>query len=78
MPEIIIDLPEDLVKELEQISKLELSLVVSKLLKERLARLARLERIVSKSKLSEEKAREIADGINLSLSKEYDKLCRKV
>ncbi|MDW8033530.1 MAG: hypothetical protein RMI79_01050, partial [Nitrososphaerota archaeon] len=61
MPELIVDLPEDLVRELEQVSKLDLSLVVSKLLKERLARLARLERIVSKSKLSEEKAREIAD-----------------
>ncbi|MBO3840117.1 MAG: hypothetical protein QXM98_03700 [Thermoproteota archaeon] len=78
MPEVMIDLPEDLVRELEQISKLELSLVVSKLLKERLAKLARLERIVSKSGLSEEKAREIADEINLSLSKEYDKLFRKV
>ena len=78
MPEVMIDLPEDLVRELEQISKLELSLVVSKLLKERLAKLARLERIVSKSGLSEEKAREIADEIDLSLSKEYDKLFRKV
>lgn len=78
MPEVMIDLPEDLVKELEQISKLELSLVVSKLLKERLAKLARLEKIVSKSKLSEGKAREIADEINLSLSEEYDRLCRKV
>jgi len=78
MPEVMVDLPEDLVKELEKISKLDLSLVVSRLLKEKLARIARLEKIISKSKLSEEKAREIADEINLSLSKEYDKLYRKV
>ena len=55
MPEVMIDLPEDLARELEQISKLDLSLVVSKLLKERLTKLARLKRIVSKSKLSEKK-----------------------
>jgi|YelNatPaOPRAMG01_1025707.scaffolds.fasta_scaffold69885_3 hypothetical protein len=78
MPEVMVDLPEDLVKELEKISKLDLSLVVSRLLKEKLTRIARLEKIISKSKLSEEKAREIADEINLSLSKEYDKLYRKV
>jgi|GEM_PF-2723929 Cu/Ag efflux pump CusA len=56
MPEVMVDLPEDLVKELEKISKLDLSMVVSRLLKEKLARIARLEKIISKSKLSEEKA----------------------
>jgi hypothetical protein len=74
MVEVVVDIPEELKKEVEGIPGLELSLVVSRLLKDKLDRMIRFERVLSKSKLSEKKAEEIATKISRSLSKEYDRL----
>lgn len=74
MVEVVVDIPEELKKEVEGIPGLELSLVVSRLLKDKLGRMIRFERVLSKSKLSEKKAEEIATKISRSLSKEYDRL----
>ena len=72
MREIVLrfEVPEDL-KEIAEISEAEISLAVDRFLKKKLLEIAEIERILSKSKLSEEKAREIAREISLSLAKEY-------
>ncbi len=77
MAEVIVEVPEELKREVKGIPGIELSLVVSRLLKAKLERIVRLERIVSKSKLSEEKANELADEISLSLSRRYEKLHKR-
>ena len=66
--------PEDLVKEFERISKEDISLVLNRLLKEKILKLTELERIVSKSELSEEKALKLAEKVNEGLYKKYKKL----
>ena len=72
--ELTIEIPDELEKKIGLFSDIELSLLVSRLIKERLESLARLKRIVSKSKLSEKKASEISDKINESLAKRYEEL----
>lgn len=76
MTEVLLraEVPEDMAEEFSRLSGLRLSLVVSKLLKDKLSRMVRLERIISKSELSDDKAKEIADDISLSLSRKYDNL----
>ena len=72
-----VDVPEDLVIELGKVSKEQLSRVVNRALKEKLSKITRFEGIVEKSKMSQEKASEISDRINKSLSKRYDELYRQ-
>ena len=74
MVELKIEVPDDLKKEIKGFSDIELSMAVSKLIKDNFERLARLKRIISKSKLTEEKASEISDKINASLAKRYESL----
>ncbi|MFH1510371.1 MAG: hypothetical protein ABIF10_01665 [Candidatus Woesearchaeota archaeon] len=71
MGEIKIEIPEELRKEVAEFSDIDMSIAVSRLVKSEFDRLARLRRIVSKSKLTQEKASEISDAINRSLSKRY-------
>ena len=71
-------IPEDLANELREVPKVEWSLVVNKLLKDKLSRLVRLEKIISKSELSEAKALEISDKINESLAKRYESLYKQM
>ncbi len=70
--------PEDLAIELRTVSKVEWSLVVNKLLREKLSRFVRLKRIINKSELSESKAFEISDKINESLARRYETLYKQV
>jgi len=67
MEEVVVKVgvPEDL-KEIAEISETEISLAVNRFLKKRLLEIAEIERILSKSKLSEERAREIAKEISVS------------
>lgn len=74
MEEISIKIPEELAEELRELSEIEKSLLITKLVKEKLGRLVRLKKIVSKSQLSEKSAQEISDQINESLSKRYESL----
>lgn len=75
MREVVIklDVPEDL-KEVVEIPELDLSLAVGRVIKSKLVEIAEIERILSKSKLSEERSKEIADEISSSMAKEYWKL----
>ncbi|ODS35290.1 MAG: hypothetical protein A7316_04180 [Candidatus Altiarchaeales archaeon WOR_SM1_86-2] len=79
MPEVLLkaNVPEDMVDEFKGLSGLRISLLVSRLLNDKLSRLIRLEKILSKSELSEDKAKEIADDISLSLSERYDELYKQ-
>jgi len=79
MTEVILkaNVPEDMADEFKRLPGLEMSLLVSRLLKGKLSRLVRLERIISKSELSGDEAKEISDEISLSLSRRYDNLYKK-
>ncbi len=74
MKEIVVKIPEDVAREVEEIEKIDVSILVNKLLMERVLELARLKKIVEKSKLSEEKAKELADEVNEALYKRYRKI----
>ena len=74
MAEIKVEVPEDLKREVEQVSEIDWSLAVSRLIKEKFERLARLKRIVSKSELSEEKAVELSGKISESLARRYEEM----
>jgi len=79
MKEVVLrlEVPEDL-KEIAEISEAEISLAVNRFLKRKLLEIAEIERILSKSKLSEERAREIAREISLSLAKKYERLYKEL
>lgn len=79
MEEVVVrmQVSEDLAKEFRSVSKSEWSLAFNKLLKEKVARISRLERLLKESKLSEEKAKEISDKIDESLARRYDELYKK-
>jgi len=76
MVEVKIEVPED-VKFIAEVDKVELSLFVSRVVREELERIAWLSRELEKSKLTEEKAKEIADEINRSLARKYIELYGK-
>ena len=74
MAELNVVIPEDLKLEVEKISEIDWSLAVSRLVKEKFERLARLKRIVSKSELTEAKALELSDKISASLARRYEEM----
>jgi len=74
MEEICIKIPDEIAKELKFISDIDRSLLISNLIKDKMEKIAELKKIASKSKLSEEKANEIADRINESLAKKYEEI----
>jgi hypothetical protein len=74
MGEVNVQIPDELESEFRAIPKLELSMLVSRVLKDKLAGLARLKRIVAKSKLTEQHAEELANEISESLAKRYREL----
>lgn len=76
MEEINIKIPEEL-KELGSISKINWQLAINKMLKEKFERVERVKRILDKSKITDEKAKELADEVNIALAKRYEKLLKK-
>ncbi len=76
MAEVVIEIPQDLMLKVKQMPEIDWSLAVSRLVKQELDRLARLKRIVSKSKLTEEKALELSDKISESLAERYETLVK--
>jgi len=76
MVEVCIAVSEDLKDEFKGLSNIELSILFAKFIRERLSRAEQFKRIVSKSKLSQEQADELADEISKSLSKRYTHLSR--
>jgi len=76
MAEVVVKIPEEL-KELESVSGINWQLAIERRLKEEFDELARIKRIVAKSKLTEEQAKELADETSLSLAKRYEKLLKR-
>ena len=70
MAEIVVKIPDEL-SYIRDASDVEWTLLVNKILQEKFDRIARLQRIVSKSKLTEKDVEEFTDKINESLSKRY-------
>ena len=75
MSEVRIRIPDEL-NELALSKKINWQLVVARKLNEELEELARIKRIVSKSKLTEEKAAELSNEANVSLAKRYERLSK--
>jgi len=73
MPKLVVKIPKDL-EFLTKVPEIELSLFVSRLLKEKLERIERLEKGLQKSELTEEKAEELANKISEGLAKRYIEL----
>lgn len=81
--ELTFKIPKELEEEVRKVSEAELTSVVLQLLKLELMRRTRLlqarerfERIVSKSKLTEAGAKALADKVNWSLARRYEKLLK--
>ena len=70
MEDIIVKLPEEL-RFIRQASNVDWSVLVSKLIRLKLEEIMRLQRGLSKSKLTEEDVEELSDKVNTSLSKRY-------
>lgn len=68
--EVIVKIPEEL-KFVKQISSIDWSVLVSKLIGFKLEEIMQLQRGLSKSGLTEEDVQEFSDKINSSLSKRY-------
>jgi len=75
MAEIVVEVPEEL-EELRKVSKINWQLAIQKRFLEEFDELIRIEKIISKSKLTEEQAKELADEVNLSLAKRYERLLK--
>lgn len=71
MAEIVVEIPEELKQEMEELPKINWQLVVRRSLKRELEKILELKRIISKSKLTEEDARKISEKIDESLSKRF-------
>ena len=69
MGELKVVIPEDIGIELGKISKEDWQLLFSRFLRRELEEIREIESIVSKSKLTEEQAKELADEVSLSIAK---------
>ena len=74
MVELRVKIPKELESEFESLQDIEVSILVSKLLKDKLSKIVRFKQAVSKSKLTQSQADELTDDISKSLSKRYDRL----
>ena len=70
MAEVVVKIPEEL-KEFESISPINWQLLFSRFLKRELERIKEVEAIVSKSKMTQEQAEELADEVSLAVSKRF-------
>jgi hypothetical protein len=71
MGELVIEIPEELREEMEELPKVNWQLVVRRSLKHELKEILELKRIISKSKLTEEDVLELSEKIDKSLSKRF-------
>ena len=70
MEDIIVRIPEEL-KFVRQVPNIDWSILVSKVIKSKLDKIVRLQRIVNKSKFNEKDVEELSDKVNISLSQRY-------
>nr|QNO57046.1 hypothetical protein PNAJEHEL_00007 [Methanosarcinales archaeon ANME-1 ERB7]QNO57106.1 hypothetical protein KECNCEJL_00018 [Methanosarcinales archaeon ANME-1 ERB7] len=71
MAQFIIEIPEELKEEMEELPDLNWQLVVRRSLKRELEEVLELKRIISKSKLTEDDVKELSDKINESLAERF-------
>jgi len=71
MGELVIEIPEELRAEMEELPKVNWQLVVRRSLKHELKEILELKRIISKSKLTDEDVLELSEKIDKSLSKRF-------
>ena len=69
MGELVVKIPEDIEIELGKVSKEDWQLLFSRFLRRKLEEIREIESIVSKSKLTEEQAKELADEVSLAIAK---------
>lgn len=69
MAELVVKVPEDIGIEFGKISKADWQLLFSRFLRRELEEIREIEAIVSKSKLTEEQAKELADEVSLAIAK---------
>jgi len=74
MYEFVVKVPAELESEFKSIPQSELSMMVNRLLHEKLSRVARVRRIVSKSKASQEQVDELSGDIKKSMWARYERL----
>jgi len=70
MAELYIKIPKD-AEFLAKASDIDLSLLVERMLREKMARIREIEKGLENSKMTQEKADKIADKINTALAKRY-------
>jgi CCR4-NOT transcriptional regulation complex NOT5 subunit len=74
MVEIVVKIPKELEEEFKKIDPLLLELAVQRLIKEKLEEFVEVEKMLSKSKLTEKEALELGRKVNKALAKRYEKL----
>jgi CCR4-NOT transcriptional regulation complex NOT5 subunit len=74
MAEIVVKIPKELEKDFKKIDPLLLELAVQRLIKEKLEEFVEVEKMLSKSKLTEKEALELGRKVNKGLAKRYEKL----
>ncbi|MEM2087551.1 MAG: hypothetical protein QXF52_02610 [Thermoproteota archaeon] len=74
MGEIVVPIPEELEEDFKRLNPLLLQLAVQKLVREKLEEFIEAEKLLSKSKLTEEEALKLGREVNRSLAKKYEKL----
>ena len=76
MAQVTIDIPDEL-EELKNASPIKWQLLVQRKLRAEFGKLAEIDRIAAKSKLTQEQADALSDEVNWALSKRYQKLYRQ-
>jgi GTPase SAR1 family protein len=74
MVEIVVKIPKELEEEFKKIDPLLLELAVQRLIKEKLEEFVEVEKMLSKTKLTEKEALELGRKVNKALAKRYEKL----
>jgi hypothetical protein len=74
MAEIVVSIPKELEEEFKKVDPFLLQLAMQKLVREKLEGFMEVERILSKSKLTEKEALELGRKVNKFLAKRYEKL----
>lgn len=71
MTQLTVEIPDELETEFKRISKIDLSILISKTLKIELAKMTKIKKIISKSKLKPHQADELANKVSENLAKHY-------
>lgn len=69
--ELKFSVPKELEEEIKELREIDVSLFITRTVKEEFERLARLKRIVAKSKLTEEDVKELSEKVDSPLSQRF-------